>query len=45
MKNNRIAIALIVLSLLLFGIGVAAGQPALVLSKARVICMECIGLE
>ena len=41
---KKIFIALLVLSLLLIAAGIATGQPAAVLAKARVVCMECVGL-
>jgi hypothetical protein len=40
---NR-SVALLLIFLLLFLLGIALGEPARVLEQARSICLECIGI-
>ncbi|MBR1830782.1 MAG: thioredoxin [Atopobiaceae bacterium] len=42
--RNFITVALLVVSLVLTVLGVAAGEPDTVLGKAVNVCMECIGI-
>ena len=44
MKDNRTALALLVLGAALTALGAALGQPAAVMAKAVRICMECVGI-
>ena len=43
-KRNLITVALLLLSAVLIGAGIAIGEPSVVLSKAVNVCMECIGI-
>ena len=41
---KKVFFSILILSLVLIAAGIALGQPAAVLAKARLICMECVGL-
>lgn len=43
-QKNILTAALLALSVALITVGVAAGQPALVMQKAVQVCLECIGI-
>ena len=42
--KNVIRIGLLILAIAFVGIGIAGGEPSIVLTKAVNICLECIGL-
>ena len=44
MKNDRIALGLIVLAAALTALGVLLGQQSDVMAKAARICLECVGI-
>ncbi|MDD4851101.1 MAG: CD1871A family CXXC motif-containing protein [Gemmiger sp.] len=44
MSRRLVTAALLAAGVVLVGIGVAAGEPGVVLQKAASICAECIGL-
>lgn len=44
LRRNWIALALLTLGLLFSALGVWRGEVEVVLTKAIIICMECIGL-
>ena len=43
-KKNIVAILLLLIGAGLFVYGVCSGQATSVLNKARLICLECIGI-
>jgi hypothetical protein len=43
-KRRAAAIAILVLGILLIAAGVFRGELDVILKKAAVVCMECIGL-
>lgn len=44
LSRNRVAFALILISIIFLAIGVWRGEMETVIRKATNICMECIGL-
>ena len=44
MKRNIPGIALVLTGAVLMGIGIALGQPGLVMTKAVRVCLECVGI-
>lgn len=44
-SRKWITIAILALSFVMIGLGIARGEAHVVLNKATTICMQCIGIQ
>ena len=44
-RRKWITIAILALSFVMIGLGIARGEAHVVLNKATSICMQCIGIQ